>query len=176
MSEHEGGIIEQVACRIWTLLFIPSVMSQKYKINITVDHTRVRLRIAGGTGTTNTKEKDEYLNANFVDGFRRSRAYIATQGPMQSTQNLFWRMVFEQDVKIIVMITHLFEGGKVSLTIFHNKNLFTITCFCFEAPILYNFILLLLRQSKAVNIALNTLICICTFECSFTIFKFLVSN
>ena len=65
-----------------------------------------------GTGTA-TKEKDEYLNANFVDGFRRSRAYIATQGPMQSTQNLFWRMVFEQDVKIIVMITHLFEGGKV---------------------------------------------------------------
>ena len=58
-------------------------------------------------------EKDEYLNANFVDGFRRPKAYIATQGPMQSTGNLFWRMVFEQDVKIIVMITHLFEGGKV---------------------------------------------------------------
>ena len=81
--------------------------------NFSVDHTRVRLRMSGaGTGTA-TKEKDEYLNANFVDGFRRSRAYIATQGPMQSTQNLFWRMLFEQDVKIIVMITHLFEGGKV---------------------------------------------------------------
>ena len=59
------------------------------------------------------KEKDEYFNANFVDGFRRSKAYIATQGPMQSTQNLFWQMVFEQKVKIIVMITHLYEGGKV---------------------------------------------------------------
>ena len=67
-----------------------------------------------GNGTTINKDKDEYLNANFVDGFRRSRAYIATQGPMQSTQNLFWRMVYEQEVKIIVMITHLFEGGKVS--------------------------------------------------------------
>ena len=82
---------------------------------IAVDHTRVRLRMAGG-GNNTIKEKDEYLNANFVDGFRRSKAYIATQGPMQSTQNLFWRMVFEQDVKIIVMITHLFEGGKVSVT------------------------------------------------------------
>ena len=79
-----------------------------------VDHTRVRLRLGGPTGTMNNmKEKDEYLNANFVDGFRRPKAYIATQGPMASTQNLFWRMVFEQEVKIIVMITHLFEGGKV---------------------------------------------------------------
>ena len=71
--------------------------------------------MAGG-GNNTIKDKDEYLNANFVDGFRRSKAYIATQGPMQSTQNLFWRMVFEQDVKIIVMITHLFEGGKVTST------------------------------------------------------------
>ena len=53
------------------------------------------------------------MNANYVDGFRRPGAYIATQGPMQSTENLFWRMVFEQDIKIIVMITHLYEAGKV---------------------------------------------------------------
>ena len=32
---------------------------------------------------------------------------------MASTTDLFWRMVLEQEVKIIVMITHLFEAGKV---------------------------------------------------------------
>ena len=74
----------------------------------------MRLRKCGN-GTTNLKEKDEYLNANYVDGFRRPRAYIATQGPMESTKNLFWRMVFEQDIRILVMITHLYEGGKVGV-------------------------------------------------------------
>ena len=77
-----------------------------------VEHTRVRLR-SYGYGTTSSKEKDEYLNANYVDGFRIPKAYIATEGPMKSTENLFWRMVLEQDIKIIVMITHLYEGGKV---------------------------------------------------------------
>ena len=79
---------------------------------LTVEHTRVRLK-SYGYGTTSSKEKDEYLNANYVDGFRIPKAYIATEGPMKSTVNLFWRIVLEQDIKIIVMITHLYEGGKV---------------------------------------------------------------
>ena len=72
----------------------------------------MRLRSLG-YGMANAEEKDEYLNANYVDGFRQPQAYIATQGPMKSTENLFWRMVFEQDIKIVVMITHLYEAGKV---------------------------------------------------------------
>jgi len=61
---------------------------------------------------------EEYLNANFVDGFRTPRAYIATQGPMQGTFDAFWRMVWEQEVRVIVMITHLFENGKVNAKVF----------------------------------------------------------
>ena len=106
--------ITKIEIDIPILLHVSNNLSRtiKYLLNISVDHTRVRLK-KFGNGTTNSKEKDEYLNANYVDGFRRPRAYIATQGPMQSTENLFWRMIFEQDIKIIVMITHLFEGGKV---------------------------------------------------------------
>ena len=45
----------------------------RYPNIVAFDHSRVRLRRAAGP------DKDEYLNANYVDGFRRSRAYIATQ-------------------------------------------------------------------------------------------------
>ena len=57
---------------------------------------------------------DGYINANFIDGFRRPRSYIGTQGPMQGSFPEFWRMIWEQNTSVIVMITHLFEGGKVS--------------------------------------------------------------
>ena len=89
------------------------------------DHTRVRIRgynkvLNNGLSTISRSgtlghqsAADEYINANFVDGFRRPRAYIATQGPMQGTFPTFWRMVWEQNTQVIVMITHLFEAGKV---------------------------------------------------------------
>ena len=47
-----------------------------------------------------------------MDGFRTPRAYIGTQGPTRDTFAEFWRMTWEQDARVIVMITHLFENGK----------------------------------------------------------------
>lgn len=73
------------------------------------DHTRVHLLPLPGQ-----KKSTEYLNANYIDGFQRSRAYIGTQGPLPATFNCFWRMVWEQRVAIIVMITNLIERGRVS--------------------------------------------------------------
>ena len=55
-----------------------------------------------------------------TQGYEEARAYIATQGPMVGTVNDFWRMIWEQNVSTIVMLTKLIEDNKVwLLTIKH---------------------------------------------------------
>ncbi|XP_050307967.1 tyrosine-protein phosphatase Lar isoform X3 [Anthonomus grandis grandis] len=57
-------------------------------------------------------EGSDYINASFIDGYRYRKAYIATQGPMQDTTDDLWRMLWEHNSTIIVMLTKLREMGR----------------------------------------------------------------
>ncbi|XP_067297933.1 protein tyrosine phosphatase receptor type Db isoform X4 [Pseudorasbora parva] len=87
----------------------------RYANVIAYDHTRVSLSNNDGV------PGGDYINANFIDGYRRQGAYIATQGPMPDTFCDFWRMVWEQHTANIIMITKLEEKSRMP-TYFFSKN------------------------------------------------------
>ncbi|XP_029949004.1 protein tyrosine phosphatase receptor type Db isoform X12 [Salarias fasciatus] len=79
----------------------------RYANVIAYDHSRVILSgIEGVPGS-------DYMNANYIDGYRRQNAYIATQGSLPETFGDFWRMVWEQHTANIIMMTKLEEKSRV---------------------------------------------------------------
>ncbi|XP_075688765.1 receptor-type tyrosine-protein phosphatase F isoform X9 [Rhinoderma darwinii] len=79
----------------------------RYANVIAYDHSRVILTSVDGVPGS------DYINANYVDGYRKQNAYIATQGPLPETLSDFWRMVWEQRTTTIVMMTRLEEKSRV---------------------------------------------------------------
>uniref|UniRef100_UPI003AAF2786 protein tyrosine phosphatase receptor type Fa isoform X2 n=1 Tax=Centroberyx gerrardi TaxID=166262 RepID=UPI003AAF2786 len=79
----------------------------RYANVIAYDHSRVILTPVDGVPGS------DYINANYIDGYRKQNAYIATQGPLPETLSDFWRMVWEQRTNTIVMMTRLEEKSRV---------------------------------------------------------------
>ena len=61
-------------------------------------------------------EGSDYFNASYIDGYRYRNAYIATQGPLNETVEDFWRMLWEHNSTIVVMLTKQREMGCVSIS------------------------------------------------------------
>ena len=69
------------------------------------EETRVKL-------SKKNVDDEDYINANYVNGEvgeDNLRYYIACQAPLESTLEDFWRMIWEQECGVIVMLTPLIE-------------------------------------------------------------------
>ncbi|XP_066486443.1 receptor-type tyrosine-protein phosphatase H [Tiliqua scincoides] len=55
----------------------------------------------------------DYINASYLPGYKSSKEFIAAQGPLPATLHDFWRMIWEQRITTLVMLTKCVESGRV---------------------------------------------------------------
>ncbi|KAL6420535.1 hypothetical protein ACFW04_012016 [Cataglyphis niger] len=81
-------------------------VKNRYANVIPLPETRVQLQKLNNDSST------EYINASYVRGPKNAtKYYIACQAPIESTVTDFWRMIWEQQCKVIIMLTDLVENG-----------------------------------------------------------------
>ncbi|CAI8029222.1 Receptor-type tyrosine-protein phosphatase epsilon [Geodia barretti] len=83
-----------------------NIPKNKFKNIYPFDESRVCLTNIPG------KHGSDYINASFIDGYRKKKQYIAAQGPLKETVEDFWRMVCQYKVEAVVMLTRCVEMGK----------------------------------------------------------------
>jgi protein tyrosine phosphatase len=81
----------------------------RYKNILPFDHTRVSLRDADPR-----VEGSDYINASYIfDDEGGSQLFIAAQGCMKQTVQAFWEMTFQENTRIIIMVTNEVEKAKI---------------------------------------------------------------
>ncbi|KAI1347209.1 hypothetical protein F5Y01DRAFT_249045 [Xylaria sp. FL0043] len=78
----------------------------RYKDILPFEHARVRLAGVGAGAC-------DYINASHIQASRSHKRYIAAQGPLPATFEDFWSVVWDQDVRVMVMLTAEEEGGQL---------------------------------------------------------------
>lgn len=78
----------------------------RYKDILPFEHARVKL-LGRPEGAC------DYVNASHIRAKRSYKRYIASQGPLPATFDDFWSVVWDNDVRVIVMLTAESEGGQL---------------------------------------------------------------
>lgn len=82
----------------------------RYTDVLCLDHSRVKLSVSSFDAENSVEdEATDYINANYVDGYKMSKAFISTQGPLPRTFGDFWKMIWEEKCGVIVMTTRCIE-------------------------------------------------------------------
>ncbi|XP_028307397.1 receptor-type tyrosine-protein phosphatase O isoform X2 [Gouania willdenowi] len=79
----------------------------RYTNILPYDFSRVKLI------SMHNDEGTDYINANYIPGYKHAKEYIATQGPLPETRNDFWKMVLQTRAAVIVMLTQCNERRRV---------------------------------------------------------------
>ncbi|CAI2169123.1 2558_t:CDS:2 [Funneliformis geosporum] len=107
------------------------------------DHARVKIG--------ECKEGDcDYVNASYVQAKGCDKRYIATQGPLPATYDDFWKVVWEQNSRVIVMLTKEEEAGRIQCHRYWSD--------CVVKPCRYGSIELILISEASNNSKDNTII------------------
>ncbi|POS76284.1 protein-tyrosine phosphatase [Diaporthe helianthi] len=78
----------------------------RYKDILPFEHARVKLQ-------GKPEGACDYVNASHIKASRSHKRYIASQGPLPATFEDFWSVIWDQDVRVIVMLTAESEGGQL---------------------------------------------------------------
>jgi tyrosine-protein phosphatase non-receptor type 9 len=70
-----------------------------------LDDTRIQLN----NEINDDDDDDDYIHANYVDGYKQKNAYISTQGPLDETCEDFWKMIWQENILVLVMTTKCME-------------------------------------------------------------------
>ncbi|XP_043260658.1 tyrosine-protein phosphatase Lar isoform X5 [Colletes gigas] len=97
-------------------------------------------------------EGSDYINASLIDGYRYRGAYIATQGPLCDTTDDFWRMLWEHNSTIVVMLTKLKEMGREKChQYWPSDRSIRYQCFVVDPIAEYNMPQYILREFKVTD-------------------------
>nr|AGQ20189.1 AsIV-cont00075-ORF1 [Apophua simplicipes ichnovirus] len=72
------------------------------------DHTRIHL----SNSDPSADATDDYIHANYVNGFEKKKKYIITQSPLPETVLDFVKMVDQYNCEVIVALTEILEDGQ----------------------------------------------------------------
>ncbi|XP_022247397.1 receptor-type tyrosine-protein phosphatase T-like isoform X2 [Limulus polyphemus] len=112
MTENEGfteqyNMLKTGQLKDWTVGMKPENKNKnRYSTLLPYDETRVVLN------PLKNDPHSDYINANYIDGYNTSKAYICTQGPLEKTVVDFWRLIWQEEICKIVMTCNVIEHCK----------------------------------------------------------------
>lgn len=91
-----------------------NIHKNRYCDVLCYDHSRVKLEPHDiNPSDEKSSESNDYINANYVDGYRQPKAFISTQGPLEKTFSDFWAMIWQTNSRVIVMVTRAIERDRL---------------------------------------------------------------